>query len=102
MFLLSLSAAYVLFLSERGLKKIDFALKRTMSYISVQEKLENNCNRQSAEMRFLCCPLQQSVSLWHNIVFGDDKTTFTWDDCGVICNLDALLWKSPPSAANKC
>lgn len=97
--LMSLSAAYILFLSKHGLNKIDFVLKWTMSHISIKEKLELNCNHQS---RSLCRPplKQQNASLYVTQHCG--WRSFISNDCGVICNLDALLWNAPPSAANKC
>lgn len=51
---------------------------------------------------FLRSGSEMCLCLWHNTVVGDYKNTFISGDCGVICNLDALLWNSPPSAANKC
>lgn len=100
--LMLLSAAYILFLSKHGLNKIDFVLKWTMSHISIKEKLELNCNHQSVEIRSLCRPplKQQNVSLYVTQHCG--WRSFISNDCGVICNPDALLWNAPPSAANKC
>lgn len=59
MSLLSLSAVYVPFLSKHEQNKIDFASKQTVShvhiYISIDEKLDINCNRQ---LKYALCVLR--------------------------------------------
>lgn len=67
-------------------------MSRVHIYISIDEKFEINCN---CQLKCGHCVLRSShkmcLCLCHNIVAGDYKSTFISDDCGVICNLDALL-----------